>query len=382
MVTVYRGPETGYTGAYTIVRQLEPHLMLTDPEDYPLLKAVGLDSYPDPITNVKVEWQVKKLTPMQDALNGAISATGTTDFIVDNSEYFEPYDVLMVDTELVRVMAINDTTETLVVERGFAGSTAATHSDNAVVYKVGRALPEGSAPGAARQLAVYQPYNYTQIFDAVAEVTGTQEALKYYAPDDLLADRLDDRLAELWQSMERSFIYGVRYQGSTNVGRSAGGLAAFIHDEDAQSGAPLSEAALLTALENVFQRAGLAHMPSAMWSNSWAKRKISSWYTGYAQMSRSERVGGIVIDSIETDFGRLSFNLDHLIKGSDLFLLNMDYLYAGSLNGRALAQMDSSVAGVDAKSVRALGEYTWIVQGEDGTNDGVHVHISGFSTSA
>lgn len=161
MVTVYRGPETGYTGAYTIVRQLEPHLMLTDPDDYPLLKAVGLDSYPDPITNVKVEWQVKKLTPMQDALNGAISATATTDFTVDNAEYFEPYDVAMVDTELVRVLAINDTTEVLVVERGFAGSTAATHSDDAVLYKVGRALPEGSAPGSARQLAVYQPYNYT-----------------------------------------------------------------------------------------------------------------------------------------------------------------------------------------------------------------------------
>lgn len=383
MATVYQGVESGYTGAVTVVRQLDAHLEMTDPKDFPLLQMVGLNSFPEEIYNTKVEWQQEKLTPLEDALNGSIDTTGETTITVDNAQHYSPYDVLMVEDELVRVLSVNLEDDELIVERGWAGSTAATHDDNDVVYTVGRALPEGSAPGVARQLGVYQPYNYTQIWDTVAHITGTEEALKNYAPEELMNHRMDKRLMELYQMMERSFIYGHRYaSGTVNVGRSAGGLNEFITDENALSSAVLTEDHLIDALEDVFERAGLANMPTQLWSNSWAKRKISSWYTGYAQQDAARTVGGITIDTINTDFGQLEFHLDHLIKSDDLFILNPTYLYGGALRGRELRQEDASMPGTDAIKHRAIGEYTWIIKGEDGTNDGVHVHISGFSTSS
>ena len=162
MATVYTGPETSYTAAVTVVRQLENYLDNFSPKDFPLLQQVGLNSYPEAVTNTRVEWQTDEYIPLQDALNGAISSTTEADIKVDNADYFAAHDVILCGSELMQVLAIDATNSTLTVERGFAGSTAATHDDNDIVYRLGAARPEGSAPGWAQQTVVSQPYNYTR----------------------------------------------------------------------------------------------------------------------------------------------------------------------------------------------------------------------------
>ena len=202
--TVYVGGEDTFSPGIVIVRQLEDHLDMTDPKDYPLLKAVGLNSYGVPVTNVKVEWNMDYLVPVKDQLNGAIADTDGTRWTVDHAEYFSLHDVCQCESELVRVTAIDATSNYIYIERGFAGSTAAVHDDDSEVLILGPARPEGSSPGWAQQTLTVQPYNYTQIFDAYADITGTEEATKNYAPDDLLAYRVEKRLAELYMKMERA----------------------------------------------------------------------------------------------------------------------------------------------------------------------------------
>jgi hypothetical protein len=380
--TVVTGNESTYTGAVDVIRQLDAAIDNTDPKDYPLLKAVGLNSYSEPIVNTKFEWQMDHLNPVTDALNGAVSGTAETQITVDHAEYFAIHDVIMVESELMRVEAIDISSDILTVERGFAGSTAATHSDNDVVYRMGAARPEGSSPGWAQQVAMVQPYNYTQIFDAVAGITGTEEAEKNYAPDDLMAYRIGKRMEELFMMMERALLYGRRNEPATNTGRTTGGLVEFVTDENDLSAAALEFADLEDAMEDVFKRAGLSNVPDTLWCNAWAKRKITSWGVSTIRTGRGESVYGNQITVLETNFGSVSINLDHLIKEGELWLLDIDRVQCGPLSGRGFMEIDATPPGDDLKRSRILGEYGYAVKGEDGSNDGVHVRVKNFSTSS
>ncbi len=383
MATVYTGPETSYTSAVTVVRQLESYLDNFSPKDFPLLQQVGLNSYPETVTNVKCEWQTDDFIPLQDALNGAISSTSKADITVDHAEYFAAHDVILCESELMQVLAIDATNNILTVERGFAGSTAATHDDNDVVYRLGAARPEGSAPGWAQQTVVSQPYNYTQIWDATVGITGTEEALKNYAPDDLLAYRIDKRMTELYQMMEQALLYNsFRYAGSASAGRLSAGLTFFVADKNNISDAAITFEDIEDAIQDKFEDFGLSNVPDSLWCNAWVRRKISSFGDGYIRTGRTENVVGSTVDLIETNFGTLSVNLDHLIKTTELWLLRLDKIMIAPLQGRGFAEIDASVPGEDARKHRILGEYVFVIKGEDGSNDGLNVLLYGISTTA
>lgn len=383
MATVYTGPESSYTEAVTVVRQLENAIQNYDPDQYPLLSRVGLNSYPEEVYNTKIEWQRDEYMPIQDALNGAVSTTGATDISVDNAEYFAMNDVVLVEDELMLVVDVNTTDDEITVSRGFAGSTAATHSDADIVYRLGAARPEGSSPGWAQQVAVTQPFNYTQIWDAVVSITGTEDALKNYAPDDLMAYRLDKRLTELYQMMERALIYNSeRYAGSASAGRLSAGLDFFVADKNDLSGAAITFEDIEDAMEDKFSEYGLVNVPQNLFCNSWVKRKITNWGLSSIRTERMENVVGSEITVIETDFGTLDINLDHLIKNDEAWLLNLDTIMMAPLRGRGLKEIDASVPGDDAMKHRVIGEYVFVVKGEDGSNDGLNVKIYGISTTS
>lgn len=67
-------------------------------------------------------------------LNGAISDTTSTSVIVDSGDDFDIGQTILVDSEQMFIRNRDTGSETLTVERGMNGTTAATHSDNAVVY--------------------------------------------------------------------------------------------------------------------------------------------------------------------------------------------------------------------------------------------------------
>jgi len=345
------------------------------------LKAVGLNSYSTAVTSSKVEWQMDFLCPLKDTLHVAVTDTTGTQFTVHYAEYFNLHDVIMIDSELCRVTAIDATNNYLTVERGFAGSTAATHLIDVDVYRLGPARPEGSSPGWAQQVLTVQPYNVTQIFDAYADITGTEEATKNYAPDDLLAYRVQKRQSELFMLMERALLYGKRYEPATNTGRTTGGLNDFVSDKNNISSAALQFSDVEDALEDVFGRAGLPNVPNSAWMNSYQMRKISQWGAGSIRTDRAETVVGNVVTTLQTNFGVVTLNLDHLILSSELWLLNLDEIMCAPLAGRGLQEWDASVAGDDNKARRLLGEYVFVIKGEDRSNDGLNVKLYGISTS-
>ena len=379
--TVYVGPESGYSANLVNVRQLEDYLEILEPDDFPMLQEVGLTSYDRPITNTKVEWQMGYQLPSQDLLAEAITSTTAVQVLVDHAEYFALHEVLLCESELMRVVSIDATSNYLTIERGFAGSTAATHDNDDVCYLLASARPEGSSPGWARQTATAQPYNYCQIFDAVAEVTGTEEALKNYGPDELLAMRVDQEMRGLFVRMEQSLMNGLRYEPAANTGRMSGGFAQFISDTDNLSSAALTYADVEEAMANQAGRVGKANVADSFWANSWPLRKISSWNVSSIRSERTETVFGSVVNTIVTNFGPLAIKYDRLIVATVAYMLNMDDVMCGPLNGRGFAgtQQDINQTLDDVRKERILGEYTWVIKGEDASNQGPHTILYGIS---
>jgi len=382
-MTVYSGVESTYTGATIPVRQLGDHIYSTDKDEFPFLKAVGLDSMDEEIYATKFEWLTFSGIPRTDAIDesGGIDNSQTT-FVVDNSEYFKEGDIILVEDELMWVSSIAFSTDTLTVSRGFAGTTAAAHNDNTVVTIVGNARLEGSSPGTHRAASFGTEYNYTQIIDlGTVEVTGTEEAIKKYGVDSLMQFRLDQRLRKGYVDMERDLIYGKRNQGSSSVARAMGGLVQYITNSTNKSGAAIAESDVITALESIWGSCGAEFKPDTMLGNSWAKRKVTSWYAGAAgtprNYERQERVGGYYVTTVETDFGTLDFLMAHTVKSSELWLLNLDNIMMGPLRGRALKDMEASTPGDDKYRRRVLGEYTIKV-----TNPAAMWLIYNFSTSS
>lgn len=308
-----------------------------------------------------------ELIPISDAINmaGGYTADGTT-LTVDNGEYFKPGDLILVDSEIMWVMAVEG--DDLTVKPAMCGTSAANHSDNTVVYILGNAQLEGSSPGAARQVVTTQVYNYTQIFSEDVEIFGSETEMAEYGVEGMakLDYRMDKRMRELYQKMERGLLYAKRNAPSDNTEpRVSGGLAQFLSTNVTdKSGAALEEADIIDELENIFNNYGQEEVPDLMVGNSWVKRKMTAWYRGLITTDRAERVGGARIDRIETDFGTVDFLLDHLVKGGELYLLNMRYIDSVVLGARSFKAIDATIPGKDHIARRILGEYGWRIRNE------------------
>lgn len=77
--------------------------------------------------------------PSRAVLDGAIDASATTlsyldSFLITEEEYLlTPGQLIEIDSELMMVASIDSTINTITVRRGMSGTTAAAHSDNALI---------------------------------------------------------------------------------------------------------------------------------------------------------------------------------------------------------------------------------------------------------
>ena len=221
-----------------------------------------------------------------------------------------------------------------------------------------------------------------QIWDWTASVNGTQAATRNYGVDDLMARQVDMRMAEMYQMMERALLYNsFRYVGTATVGRLSGGADYFVYDKNNLSSAALTLDDIEDALSDKFSAHGMTNVPNTLWCNAWVKRKISSWGEGTIRTERTESVVGSEIDTLITNFGTVTVELDHLIIPSHVWLLNTDKIQIGPMNGRGFKEIDATIPGTDATTHRGLGEYVFIFKGEDGAADGYNCKIYGISTT-
>jgi hypothetical protein len=181
---------------------------VVSPYETPLLDALG-----DPMreaTSTHHEWLEDELLPNKDAVNDSTftDPATDTDFVVDNGSRFRVGDQIQVEgsEELMFVTAIS--TNTLTVIRGYAGTTAEDLADNQVINILGNAGLEGADKPTARFSNRTRCGNYTQIFTALVEVSGTDMAASQLGLADEMDYQKQERLREMIRDLENTVING------------------------------------------------------------------------------------------------------------------------------------------------------------------------------
>ena len=371
-----QGMQTTYVQTVPQKRMVTDRIIMTDPMEIPLISALGLNAdakfkfvnAPGKI----YEWLEDTYSPMYGTVaSGLASDSAATTFTASDGSVFQPGDVIVVESEYMWVSAVSGNTVT--VTRNYSG-TQATHANSSTAYIRSRARLEGASADDSHYTAPTSGYNYSFILQKTIEVSRTDARIQRYGISNVGEYEIDKKMDELKIDLTRKPYYGVRGAGSTTTPRDAGGFDTFITTNVT---ACASDALTLKNVEDMVQTIWDAGgNPSLIVCGGWAKRKIVSFFEGAVRTERSERLGGVTIDKIQTAMGpNLDVLVDRYCPTNKAYVLTPEkvgYVTIDDLFYEDLAKTkDTALYG------QIVGEYGFVVAAEKH-----HGIISGFSTSA
>ncbi len=335
---------------------------------------------------------VDALLPNADAVDDS-SLTGPTtltSFTVEHGDRFRAGDQIRLrgKSEIMLVTGVSG--NDLTVTRQYGGSSSAAVADNDVVEIIGNAALEGDDAPAARFAARSRKQNYTQIFTAAIEVSGSQLASSTIGVEDEMDWQKQERLRELLRDLENCVINGVApgstQQGSTTVRRSMNGLLAMIDSnvyapgtDPIPAGAGSGEDLLTEDVLNAALRAvwnGSSGRIDTIVCNGFQKRRINSFISTAQRYSLREATFKQMVDVYESDFGVCRVVLSRWVPADTILLLDSSRIAVMPLGGRAFHFKNLAATG-DAESGQVIGEYTLEFR-----NENAHAALKGLGTSA
>ena len=340
---------------------MAPIIQLIDPFDVGLLSYIGMSSLDNPATAVKHEWMEDTLRPLAGQMAEALD-NSETDFTVDTSLPFRPYDLIKIDSEIMLVLTITDST-TIAVEARGTRSTAATHLDDAPIQIVGTAVLEGqTTPRSAKSTEKTGVFNYTQIFEDVCEISSTLEAIEQYAPGSEYARELGKTMKSLFITMDRTLIFGYKYVGTATLSRSMDGLYKFLtagtqpsaQKVDASS-VQLTEKMMLDALLSTYDNGGVVRCHAMTLTQKNAQNKFLDQNR---RTDFSATMAGSVVDSFLWDQGVVDTVIDRWLPTDDILGLDTEMIGMGPLQAETLGHEILPKQSRLAQRGQITGEYT------------------------
>ena len=358
---------------------------LVSPHETPLLDALGDGARPAQSTCH--EWLEDALLPNTDTINDSTYSNPASDttFTVTDAARYRVGDQLRVEGagEIMLVTAVNVGGGAITVVRGYGGTTPATLASGLVLNILGNAALEGDSADAARFTARSRKSNYTQIFSATVEVSGSELAVRQLGLRDEMNHQKQQRLRELLRDLENCVINGrapaATPEGSTTVRRTMKGLLAFISTNRFAPGsagfpsdAALTEEQLNLALRSVWK--GSAGHIDTIVVNGREKRSINLFISA-AQRYYDPRDHAVspMVGVYESDFGVCRVVLSRYVPVGTVMLLDSSRIGVLPLAGRSFHYKALGATG-DRDWGQVLGEYTLELR-----NENAHGVISGFT---
>ena len=357
---------------------------IVSPAETPLLDALG-----NPLreaTSTRHEWLEDELLPNKDAIDDATwtNPDSDTEFDVDNGSRFRVGDQIQVEgsEELMLVTAVN--TNTLTVVRGYAGSTPENLADDQVINILGNAALEGSEKPNARFTNRVRQGNYTQIFTATVEVSGSDMAASQLG----LADEMDlqkqDRLRELVRDLEHTIINGglptSDPQGSGAVRRTMKGIvqhlsANVFHTGDGgfPAGNDLDEAKVNYVLRKIWENS--SGNVDLIVVGGFQKRKINAFCSESRSYGATDTVFTDMVSVYESDFGVCRIVTTRWLPQDAALFLDSSRVSVLPLAGRSFHFKPLASTG-DYECGELIGEYTLELR-----NEAAHGLIRNLTTS-
>jgi len=357
---------------------------IISPYETPLLDALG-DSLRE-ATSTHHEWLEDELLPNKDAINDDTytDPSADTDFVVDNGSRFRIGDQIQVggSEELMLVTGIS--TNTLTVVRGYAGTTAENLADNQVISILGNAALEGADKPNARFTNRSRCGNYTQIFTATVEVSGTDMAASQLGLADEMDYQKQERLRELIRDLENIVINGGQPtsnpEGSGSVRRSMKGIVQHLatnvfHTGDSgfPTGTDLDEAKINYVLRQIWENS--SGNVDLIIVGGFQKRKINAFSSDSRTYGANDTTFTDMISIYESDFGVCRIVTTRWMPQDAALLLDSSRINVLPLAGRSF-HFKPLASGGDYECGELIGEYTVELK-----NEAAHGLIRDLSTS-
>jgi hypothetical protein len=357
---------------------------IVSPYETPLLDALG-----DPLreaTSTHHEWLEDELLPNKDAINDSTwsDPASDTDFDVDHGSRFRVGDQIQVEgsEELMLVTAV--ASDTLTVVRGYAGTTPENLADDQVINILGNAALEGSDKPAVRFTNRTRCGNYTQIFTATVEVSGTDMAAKQLGLADEMDYQKQERLRELLRDLENTVINGGQPasdpQGSGSVRRSMKGIIQHLSsnvfhtgDSGFPTGTDLDEAKINYVLRNIWENSN--GNVDLIVVGGFQKRKINAFCSDSRAYSATDTTFTDMISIYESDFGVCRIVTTRWMPQDAVLLVDSSRIGVLPLAGRSF-HFKPLASGGDYECGELIGEYTLELK-----NEAAHGLIQDLSTS-
>ncbi|MEM1098446.1 MAG: DUF5309 family protein [Planctomycetota bacterium] len=351
---------------------------IVSPYETPLLDHLG-----DPqrvATGTVHEWLEDALRQNQSKINdpGADGSTSATSIVVTDDSLFRAGDLIQQEGSREVMLATSVDGTSITVVRGYGGTTAEALADDEILRVIGNAALEGQDADTARWTNRTRQQNYTQIFSATIEVSGSQLAATQAAVADEMDYQKQERLRELLRELENSVINGVAAasdpQGSASTRRSMRGILASCTTNTTDAGAAsLSEASLNAALRGIWDRS--SGNVDTIVVNGFQKRAINQFIASSRGYASGESKYSDLVSVYESDFGVCRVLLSRWVPADTVMLLDSSRIDVLPLQGRNFAYRELASAG-DKRCGQVVGEYTLEVR-----NESAHGVIRNLATS-
>lgn len=365
---------------------------LVSPHETPLLDRLGDPPRGGAVSTVH-EWIEDTLLPNTDSISDATIGNPLTDntLSVANGGRFRVGDQVLVDgsQEVLFVTAVAG--DQLTVVRGYGGTPATPIVDGAPLTIIGNAALEGDDAPAARFTSRVRKRNYTQIFTASVEVSGSQLAARPIGVQDEFDYQKQERLRELVRDLESSVINGVpptaEQQGSASTRRTMRGILAtlttnvFVSGQDGfpdgqdVGGAPhhLDEEQLNTALRAIWRQS--SGRVDTIVVGGFQKRRINTFLAAARRYGPDSTRYRELVSEYESDFGVCRIVLCRAMPEDAVLLLDSSRVDVLPMVGRSFHFRRLAATG-DRESGQLVGEYTVEVR-----NENAHGVIRGLATA-
>ena len=333
---------------------------IVSPYETPLLEHLG-----DPqraATSTVHQWLEDTLLPNTDTIDDAAISDpdGETSFDVANGSRFRVGDQVQAagSAEVMFVTGISG--DTLTVVRGYGATTPQNLADGDTLHILGNAALEGDDAPSPRFTTRLRRSNYTQIFTATVEVSGSQLAAKQAAVADELDYQKQERLRELLRDLENCVINGTSPastpEGSASTRRTMRGIIPAISTTiDDAGGAALTESRLNAVMRGIWEQSSGG--VDTIVVGGLQKRAINQFIAssrGYD--ARNTRFRDMV-SVYESDFGVCRVVLSRWVPRDAVLLLDSSRIDVLPLTGRSFHYKPLATTG-DRTTGQVLGEYT------------------------
>ncbi len=345
---------------------------IISPYETPLLDALG-----DPMreaTSTHHEWLEDELLPNKDAINDSTftNPAADTDFIVDNGSRFRAGDQIQVEGSEELMLVTGIATNTLTVVRGYAGTTPENLADNKVINILGNAAIEGADKPGARFTNRTRCGNYTQIFTATVEVSGTDMAASQLGLADEMDYQKQERLREMIRDLENTALNGGQPasnpEGNGSVRRSMRGIVQHLatnvfHTGDAgfPSGTDLDEAKINYVLRKIWESS--SGNVDLIVVGGFQKRKINAFSAGSRSYGANDTTFTDMVSIYESDFGVCRIVTTRWMPQDAALLVDSSRVNVLPLAGRSFHFKPLASAG-DYECGELIGEYTLELKNE------------------